>query len=73
MAQVECQIERVTLYNDDNRQVFGIEATCSRCDHVTQCFGTTSRSVRRALLMMREDCPRNEENYYKADDESDEE
>lgn len=73
MDRVTCQIERVPLYNAANRQVFGVEATCSRCDHVTQCFGTSSRSVRRALVMMREDCPRNEENYYVADDDSDQE
>lgn len=66
MAKVECEVEHVDIIVDEatGRTQPGVEATCLRCDHVTQCFGTEEKSVRRALVMMRDECPNGETNFY---------
>lgn len=70
--RVRCWIEEVEL-EGDHALVEGVEATCTRCDHRTEAFGTSEASVRRALVMLRETCPRGELNYYVADGEADQE
>lgn len=57
--RVECEIEEIT----DQGQP-AIQATCSQCEHVTTSFGTSERSVKRCLALMREECPEGEENFY---------
>lgn len=69
--KVECTIEQVEL-EGDRGIVSGVRATCSRCDHETEAFGTGAASVRRCMATMREECPLHEENFYYADDGSDE-
>jgi hypothetical protein len=64
--RVACTIDQVDLENDEGREVPGVRATCSRCQHETDSFGTGGASVRRCLAMMREECPEEEENYYTA-------
>jgi hypothetical protein len=63
-VRVECDIAEVEIVNDEGRDVPGIEAICSRCDHATTAYGTSGRSVRRCLVLMREECPIGEDNYY---------
>ena len=73
MPRVECIIEHdVELENEDGRPVTGVRATCTCCDTVTEAFGTSGASVRRALAAMREECPEGENSFYYADDGSDE-
>ena len=48
----------------DYATVPGVCVTCERCDHSAEAFGQSSASVRRANLKLREDCPRNERNFY---------
>lgn len=69
--RVECTIEQVELDGDFGTTP-GVRATCGRCDHETESFGTGAASVRRCLVLMREECPQCEENFYYADDGSDE-
>ena len=69
MQSVQCDIEEVELENDSGRMVDGVRATCSRCDHQTESFGTGGASIRRCLVLMREECEMGEENYYTADDD----
>jgi hypothetical protein len=71
--KVHCAIEFVEIENDDGREVESVQATCSLCGHVTESYGTESVSVRRALALMREECPENERNFYIAEDGEDEE
>jgi hypothetical protein len=66
--QVSCQIEYVDV-EGDRGMVEGVCATCSRCGHATESAGTSERSIRRCLALMREECPEGEENFYV--DESD--
>lgn len=57
--RVECEVEEVT--EDDQPAIL---ATCTVCEHTTLSFGTTERSVKRCLVLMREQCPQGEENFY---------
>lgn len=61
--KVACDVFETEL-DGDHGTVDGVEATCSRCDHTTQSFGTSEASVRRCLVLMREECPRGEDNFY---------
>lgn len=47
-------------------EIDGVEATCSRCGHVTESYGTSEASVKRCLAKLREECPRHEKNWYVA-------
>lgn len=69
MATIRCGIEETELENDSGRVIDGVEATCSRCGHTTESFGTGEGSIRRCLVLMREECPRGETNYYVSEDD----
>jgi hypothetical protein len=66
MARVTCEVVEAELENEDGYPVDGIEVTCSRCGHRVECYGTSDRSERRALVMMREECPEELGNFYVA-------
>jgi len=38
--------------------------TCQRCDHEVKVFGCSEKSEKRGLVMLREQCPQGEENFY---------
>jgi len=69
--RVKCTIDTAELENDSGHGVEGIVATCTRCNHETESFGTASASVRRCLALMREECPEGEDNFYLADGQDD--
>jgi len=64
MARVEVEIEETELENEDGINIDGIVASCGRCDHEVEVFGQGLKSIRRACIMLREECPNGEENYY---------
>ena len=70
--KVTCKIEETTLEGDYKDDVESVMATCTRCGHITESYGTSVASVRRCLVLMREECPKGEDNYYVADNGSDE-
>lgn len=53
-----------TLEGDEGQDIEGVRVTCDRCDHAVEIFGTSDRSIRRGCVMLREECPQNEENFY---------
>lgn len=53
----------------DNGPVEGVVATCTRCDHTTESFGTSDASIRRCMVLLREECPRGERNFYVDEDD----
>jgi len=53
-----------TLEGDGGRDIEGVRVTCDRCEHSVEVFGTDDRSVRRGCVMLREECPQSEENFY---------
>ncbi len=62
--RVPCDIGYVDLENDDGYEVEGVCATCPRCGHETESYGTSDASVHRCLVLLREECPNDERNYY---------
>ena len=62
--RVRCDIDYVDLENEDGYEVEGVCATCPRCGHTTESFGTSDASVRRCLVLLRDECPNGERNYY---------
>ena len=69
--RVTCTIDQIDLENDEGLSVPGVLARCSRCQHETESFGTGSASIRRCFVMMREECPEQEQNFYVAEDGED--
>ena len=63
-VEVDISEERVEGEHVGDGTLPGIVARCTRCDHVTESWGTTERSVRRCLALMREECPEGETNFY---------
>ncbi len=73
MARIPCEVSQVDLENDNGITVEGVCATCSKCGHETESFGTSDASIKRCLALLREECPEDERNFYVDDnDESDE-
>ena len=62
--RVTCDVGEVTLTNDEGLEVESVEATCQRCGHVTESFGTDEPSILRCLALMREECPLGKWNWY---------
>ena len=62
--KVECDFQYVELENDEGHDVEGVIATCSRCEHSEESSGTSEASIRRCLVLLRENCPREERNFY---------
>lgn len=59
MARVACEVSET-----EEREQPAVSAECSRCGHTTTSLGTTERSVKRCLALMRDECPRDERNFY---------
>lgn len=68
MAKVKCSIDESSEPNDYGTETDCVIATCSRCGHEVMSFGTSDDSIRRCLVVMREECPRGEKNFYVEDD-----
>ena len=64
--RVKCESDEVELEGDYG-PVAGLCVRCGRCDHEVEVYGTSGRSLRRALIMLREECPFGESNFYVAD------
>ena len=63
MSRVECG---VTYDEEDGREY--VEVTCGRCGHSVRSWGDSDSSVRRCLVLLREECPEGENNFYIAED-----
>jgi hypothetical protein len=64
MAKVHCEIEEIYIPNDYGKEIESVEATCSKCGHTTQCYGRYDRSRKRCLILMHDECPNGEDNFY---------
>jgi hypothetical protein len=67
--RVTCEIEEVYLTGDSGSEVPSVQATCSRCDHCIESYGTSEASIKRCLVLLREECPEEENNFYVAESE----
>lgn len=66
MARVKVAVAE-TYLSGDYGDVEGIEATCRRCGNYEESYGTSDNSIKRCLALMRENCPRGENNFYVKD------
>ncbi len=62
---VNCEVEEITLQGDHG-DVESVCATCSRCGQSEESYGTGDASINRCLVMLRQNCPRGEQNFYVA-------
>lgn len=68
--KVACEVNNAVLKNDYGQEVEGVRVTCGACGHETESFGTSEKSVKRCLVLMKQECPHAENNFYvDADDE----
>jgi hypothetical protein len=65
---IRCTWEEVDL-DGDYGSVDSVMVTCPRCGHETESFGTDTPSLDRCLVLLREECPREESNFYILEDE----
>ncbi len=42
--------------NDDGRSVMGVVAQCPECGETAEAYGTHERSIKRALITLKEQC-----------------
>lgn len=70
--RVKCEVEFGETENENGIVVPCVEVTCGRCNHMTTAYGDSSASVRAALVMLREECPEGESNFYVAENGEDE-
>jgi hypothetical protein len=71
--KVDCSVEDIEKDGDESDVgVPSVCITCGRCDHSVEVFGQSMRSVRRGLVMLRDECPESESNYYSVDEEQEE-
>jgi hypothetical protein len=68
--KIECKVEECDVLPWDDRAGYvpGLCVTCTRCNEEAVVFGTSERSLGKALAMMRESCPNDEENFYVAEE-----
>jgi len=46
------------------RDVPGLTVTCEYCGHSVEVYGTGDASAKRGAVMLREECPKGEHNFY---------
>ena len=67
--RVTAEIRFVTLENDDSVGVESVCARCTRCGHETESYGTSDLTIKRCLVLLREGCPMEENNFYVAEED----
>lgn len=65
--KVECEVEEADLPNDRSGTQPGVIVTCTRCAFAVKVFGTGEASIKRGCVMLREECPEDERNFYEAE------
>lgn len=60
-------ISAIELDGDNGEPIDSTCATCKRCGHETESYGTSSASARRCLVLLRKECPNKESNFYRED------
>jgi hypothetical protein len=65
--KVEVDVYQDEVEGDHGRPVDGLCLTCERCGHQVKVFGTSNASAQRGAVVLREECPQGENNYYEVD------
>jgi len=61
---VNCEVEEFEAENDAGRLIPSVRVTCGRCGHETESYGIEGPSIRRCLVLLREECPAGQDNFY---------
>lgn len=64
MKRVECDVDYGEVQNEDGRWVDGVVVTCPICRNQEEAYGQGVNSIKRALVMLRETCPKKARNFY---------
>jgi len=67
-VKVVCEINYHETEGDRGQDVPSCSATCGRCGHATESYGQHDGSVTRCLVLLREECPEGEFNFYEAEE-----
>lgn len=62
--RIKVEIEEVELANERGGLVNGVRATCLECGHETESYGVGEGSRARCLVLLREECPLSQNNFY---------
>ena len=68
MARVRTTVDHTPLEGDYGNSVDGISVTCDRCHYTVECYGTEEASLNRCAVMLREECPLGQNNFYVVED-----
>ena len=64
MARVLADIDYEEVETENGYPTDGVRVTCTKCGHSVEVCGNSDASMRRGAFMLREECPRNENNFY---------
>ena len=68
-SSIAVEIEEIELEGDyGSTSIPSLSLTCSRCQHTVEVYGTSTASARRGAIMLREQCPYGERNFYDVGD-----
>jgi hypothetical protein len=67
--KVLCEIDYISRRGDHGQSIPSVCATCTRCQNEVKSYGDGQASIDRCLVVMREECPNGEKNYYVEDPE----
>jgi hypothetical protein len=62
--RVTVTIQQEAIEGDYGGYVDGLRLTCSKCGHEVTVFGTETASARRGAIMLRDECPDGNSNFY---------
>jgi hypothetical protein len=64
MGRVTADAVETELENDFGTMTAGLEVTCAKCGHTVEVFGTHQQSAKRGGVMLSQECPEGENNFY---------
>lgn len=62
--RVTVEVDHIELEGDHGGEIPSLELTCSRCGHSVQVYGESEASEKRGCVMLHEQCPNGENNFY---------
>ena len=64
MSRIECEVEYSSQENDYGTESDCVLAICPKCGHQTESWGNSETSIKRCLVLLNEECPEGENNFY---------
>jgi hypothetical protein len=66
MIAISVTIDEIELDGDGGGGgvIPGLLLTCDKCGHTVEVYGTSGVSARRGAIMLRDECPDGDDNFY---------